>query len=454
MDNNQIQTIRNLLDTLTDDDIDNGISVFYKNENNLEVIAIGQFNVVQYVLLLKKLFFNFRNIIDTDLFTYLPFTYNFTNDFGNGQLNTDLPNLINSFKTNQFPNSVNYLQRLIYYQIQNNFWNLGDIEKKIDKSEINAIHNRLNTLSKHYQEYTDQFNILMKDVEDKKNKLEEFRTQKFNELQEITNNLQASRNHINEITTLLTNSISYNEKINSIFHQTNQKFDEIEKLGTEESEVFKKQKETFKSYQQTISQYLKDIEEHTIEYKNFLTSTDEKMKYFTERNQYLDELIGREVGASLFETFKQRKIELNNPVRFWKWSVPVMSLATVGWIIYLFHGNGTNIDVIFWWETFAINTLKSIPPIFLMFFSLSQYKKERNFQEEYAFKSAVALTIEAYANRLIDEKNKDDLVMRSVSEVYRSPIEVKYTSNDEKPSKQILETVKNMSETVKEVMKK
>lgn len=294
----------------------------------------------------------------------------------------------------------------------------------------------------------------MKDVEDKKNLLESFRTQKMNELQEITNNLQTSRNHITEITSLLTNSTSYNEKINAIFSQTSQKFDEIEKLGVEESEVFKKQKEIFNTYQQTIAQYIKTIEEHTKEYENFLTLTEEKMKYFTERNQYLDELIGREVGASLFETFKQRKIELNNPVTFWKWAVPVMSIATVGWIIYLFHGNGTNTDIVFWWETFAINTLKSIPPIFLMFFSLSQYKKERNFQEEYAFKSAVALTIEAYANRLIDEKNKDELVMKSVSEVYRSPIEVKYTSNDEKPTKQILETVKNMSETVKEVIKK
>ena len=35
--------------------------------------------------------------------------------------------------------------------------------------------------------------------------------------------------------------------------------------------------------------------------------------------------------------------------------------------------------------------------------------KERNFQEEYAFKSAVALTIKAYSDVIKDDKFKDEL---------------------------------------------
>ena len=136
-------------------------------------------------------------------------------------------------------------------------------------------------------------------------------------------------------------------------------------------------------------------------------------------------------------------------VTFWKWSVPVMAIATIAWIFFLFgNGNVSGMSI----EVFAINSLKTIPALFLLLFSISQYTKERNFQEEYAFKSAVALTVNAYADQLNEVTNKDKLIMDSVNEIYKTPIDQpKYK---EKDSKAAIETAKGLADVAKGLVNK
>ena len=137
---------------------------------------------------------------------------------------------------------------------------------------------------------------------------------------------------------------------------------------------------------------------------------------------------------------------------FWRVAVPVMSIATVVWVFFLFKNQTAITDFSNWWQAFAINTLKTIPAIFLLLFSINQYRKERNFQEEYAFKSAVALTIDAYASRLTVQSNKDRLIMDAVLGVYKTPIEEKQYS-EKKQSKATTEIMKIMLETTRDLVK-
>ena len=128
-----------------------------------------------------------------------------------------------------------------------------------------------------------------------------------------------------------------------------------------------------------------------------------------------------------------------------------MTSLTIVWIFILFTNQAKILDNSIWWQSFAVNTLKSIPAIFLLFLSINQYRKERNFQEEYAFKSAVALTIDAYAGRLTDVVNKDKLIMEAVLGLYKTPID------DKQPDKlkhtTVLDTIKSMADTTKELVK-
>ena len=155
---------------------------------------------------------------------------------------------------------------------------------------------------------------------------------------------------------------------------------------------------------------VKDSKYQVIEFEKKLEFIEGKKAFFEERNNYLDELIGREVGASLFETFKQRKGELEKPVNKWLWIVIAMAILTFGAILTIFtnaFGLLGTVPTDISTTRLITNSIKSLPFFFLLFYAIAQYNKERNFQEEYAFKSAVALTIKAYSDIITNEVLKD-----------------------------------------------
>ena len=269
------------------------------------------------------------------------------------------------------------------------------------------------------------------------------------ELSEISSMLEASRAHANEINETNNAVLSVSEKITAQHNSGVEKVNGLAKLLEEESTKSN-------TYNEASELNISNLERSKAEYQGLVGQFAEKLQFveskeefFQERNEYLEKLIGREVGVSLFETFKQRKLELNPSVTFWKYAVPVTATLTVAWIFFLF-GNGSASEITP--TLFGINTLKSIPAVFLLLFSISQYTKERNFQEEYAFKSAVALTVNAYADQLKNDENKDSLIIASVNSIYKTPIShPKEAKSDDKKS--VLEATKGLVDVAKELAK-
>ncbi len=87
-----------------------------------------------------------------------------------------------------------------------------------------------------------------------------------------------------------------------------------------------------------------------------------------------------------------------------------------------------------------------------MYYAIAQYNKERNFQEEYAFKSATALTIKAYSDILKDDKNKDELVLKAVFGIYRSPLS--QSNKNENEVNTAIDMIADLSKTFKDIVKK
>ena len=146
---------------------------------------------------------------------------------------------------------------------------------------------------------------------------------------------------------------------------------------------------------------------------------------------------------------------MTKPVNKWLRIVIGMSTLTFVAIIAIFtNGFGLWGEVLKDFTTIQliINTIKTFPFFFLLFYSISQYNKEQNFQEEYAFKSAVALTIKAYADIVVDEKLKDEMIISSVNAVYKSPTAEK--GHNKKESNEILETTKELLGTAVDIVKK
>lgn len=445
MNQNQITQVKGHLDEFSSIDLSNEVASKYGDNADLASIAIGEYTAREYVSLVRKVFSQFNEEISTVYVKALPFQYNYQNEYGNGNLNQDLAGILNHIKGKNLAASVAHLNRLIHYQAVNGFWEKSK-RKYFRSSEISVQEDkdRIDLVSKHMEKVSDRLDNLVSSVDEQKNEINRFLISKKSELSEIESLLAAARQHSNEINEIYTKSATLEEKIISILNQSEQKKDsayklnnEIEKLLSELSEIIQKNKESLESQH-------KVYESLASSFKNKLELVESKQEYFEERNKYLDDLIGREVGASLFETFKQRKKELVSSIGFWKWSVPITAVVAVLWIFFLF-GNGdlSNLS----WQAVLVNSLKALPAVGLLLFSISQYSKERNFQEEYAFKSAVALTVNSYADQLSEDSNKDKMIMESVSQIYRSPIYHKLKSKEE--SKSFSTTVSELTDGVK-----
>ncbi len=457
MNINQISDLETRISDIEQLDIETLVATIFSDQD-IESFKIGQFSVPEYVSTIKRLLKQFKSEF-TENGHFLPFQYIYQNEFGNGDLQSDLKNLASQIGAKTHANlnsSVPFINRLVYYQIANGFWDKPT--RKIHKpNEIKIVElkDQLDFIAKQLKEYGGNYKNLIDELAVKKEELQNLVKQKNQELQQIANNLQTANSNTNQIAQLLNNSTSTNEKINGILNQQNQNLDTQKKKGETQDAYFKKQSETFTNLEFSLDEKIKGVENQIADFKTQLEFVEGKREFFEERNNYLDELIGREVGASLFETFKQRKGELENPVSKWLWIVIAMAVLTFGAILIIFTNAfgflgvvPTEISTI----RLITNSIKTLPFFFLLFYAVAQYNKERNFQEEYAFKSAVALTIKAYSDIIKKDELKDELIVNSVSGIFKSP--TIYKTKKIKEDNTIMSTAKDLLNAALEVMKK
>jgi len=457
MDKNQINSILQILSNIETIDIDKIPEIIFKDQD-ITTVKIGTYILPDYIVALKRLIKQFRAEL-SDNWTYLPFQYNFQNDFGNGNLQNDLQslfNLLNQKNHNGLVNSVGWLNRLIYYQIANGFWDKSKVKiHKADEIKLSELNEKLKLISEQLSSNQENLKSQINNLDSEKKNLTAFIDQKKQELQQINNNLQSSNNNTNQINQLLNTSTATSGKIDALLNQQTQNIDTQKKKGETQDVYFKQQKETFGNLETNLNEKVKLLENQIVEFNKMLQFVEDKKAFFEGRNTYLENLIEREVGVSLFETFKQRKNELAKPVKKWLWIVISMSILTFVAIITIFtNGFGLWGDILKEFTTIQLitNTIKTFPFFFLLFYSISQYNKERNFQEEYAFKSAVALTIKAYADIIKAENLKDEMIISSVTAIYKSPTVER--GRNKKESNAIFETAKELLETAVDVMKK
>ncbi|WP_205504431.1 hypothetical protein [Rufibacter psychrotolerans] len=424
----EIDSILTQIEAFKKLEIEEILSKANPNETDLGNSLISRMSVLEFVSLSKRLIKQLELALNGPNKLILPSSFS-TADIGQYDVNTCITYLINYINSNQLSAAENMLLWLAHYELQNNI-----LEKANFKSNLNDLENiqqksdSIRLIETDIKKLKEQYNILIKDIKESLTSLNNFRNQKESELQQITNNLNSSNTNTNQIQNLLNTSTQYDTRINSILVEVEKSKSKIESTEENINLSFSKFKLEFSDLIGKLNKTEKNYLGLYSDFEEKLSYVESKHQYFTDRNSYLDNLIGREVGASLFETFKQRKSELNGPLEFWRYAVGVMGVLTFLAILGIFTnffgliGEMHGIEASLKWESILINSLKSLPFFFLLYYSISQYNKERNFQEEYAFKSAAALTIKAYADILNDDKNKDELILHAVYGIYRSPI--------------------------------
>lgn len=153
-------------------------------------------------------------------------------------------------------------------------------------------------------------------------------------------------------------------------------------------------------------------------------------------SENLKEFVTPSVARSLSDSFMNRKDSLYKGRLTWAVISAVLALISLG-LTYLSiheinesvaklltpHAKSSSIDsTTALWLSAALRTAILIPLYAGVGFSFSQYRKERDFEEEYAHKAAVAASLKNYGDLAKDEKVRDQIVTGATEVIFSSPL--------------------------------
>lgn len=167
-------------------------------------------------------------------------------------------------------------------------------------------------------------------------------------------------------------------------------------------------------------------------------------------------LIAPAVAGSLSEAFTSRRNSLLKGRQIWA------SVAAAGGIasIYFTYNFVTQLsDAImhsdklmqtgFSWSIALIRSIVLLPVYAAFGFSFSQYKKERDFEEEYAHKAAVATSLPNYGDLARESSVRDQIVTGATNVIFTSPTaQSKELSKAEAPIEKLKELIESISKLI------
>ena len=167
-----------------------------------------------------------------------------------------------------------------------------------------------------------------------------------------------------------------------------------------------------------------DAEKKKVEIEQLATETMKLLETNNEQTEKINELLQKAAAGSLFKSFDIRKKEHGESAKFWAWMLGLSAVALFAvawWFVWVVHAKG---ELSY---EFLIKLSVSFPIIFWLAFSSSQYSKAKRLEEEYAFKSAISLSLEAYRDLIKKESNESTkaevipFITGAVSQIFSSP---------------------------------
>ncbi|MEW8051465.1 MAG: hypothetical protein AB2809_13930 [Candidatus Thiodiazotropha sp.] len=177
----------------------------------------------------------------------------------------------------------------------------------------------------------------------------------------------------------------------------------------------------------------------------------------------VNKLIEPAVAGSLSKSFSDRKNDLNTIQGRWFWasaSAAIVAVSATIWVVASIVGFFQNTEVLevlknqeqsnqLIWSTVALR-IGALLPIFSIFgLAFSQYRKERNLEEEYAHKSAVASSLPNYADLAVVDDVKDQILSEASSVIFVSPT----SQSTGKSGKEVSVPIKDINELLGSIKK-
>jgi hypothetical protein len=276
-----------------------------------------------------------------------------------------------------------------------------------------------------------------------------FIDEKKQELTQITTLLSTATTQLTEINTIVSNATNKDTEIDGILKNIRDKVtvvsDSITEYETDFTAIKKDNTALKLELETTIAKALEDLKK-----------SKEGIEFIESNREEIVRLTGMAADGALGSKFDQRQAKLEKGLTIWKRAIPVMTILAGAWVVVVFKYLVP--DFKDEWVNILVSIIKTSPAFILLGFVFSQYKKERNLQEEYAFKSAVAMTLTAYSEMLSNADNDDNnsrqqMLLKSIEMVYNQP-QIHSVKNETLFSfntKDLKETVGTLTDALKNI---
>ncbi len=327
------------------------------------------------------------------------------------------------------------------------------LEQQIDTA-VNTFTDDCQQKKQHIQEYVDKAKSTSENLSELHKKGTEIQQNIEGLLNKATESTQSVAKTQEDAETVkssideqLQQSQNLNQQIESSLQQANTNTAEVKAKNTNADELLA----LIKQKQKDVDEFHENLEEHRqdmaeikkqagVDYSKIKSSSESTVESCKEQtdaivseNEQLQEqikkLLTQAVGAGLFGVFEGRQKVLAKGRVFWQWAVVGSSVLVAVGILVVAWLLSEKPDVVFF-----VRLAVMVPLGFLMYFTAAQYRKERQAEEEYAFKSAISFSLEPYRDLLDRMREKGELetefVKKLMDDIFDNPVGRIYRSRE------------------------
>lgn len=285
------------------------------------------------------------------------------------------------------------------------------LEKPNSLLEIKQLRQENTALNKFLVESKAKSNELISELEVKKSELVNFKEEKERELTQINNNFNSTNNTKQQIDNLHGEVLTVKSNIDKIVAEVNESYKTYNTDYDGLKNKFEKVNEEIASTKKDTDSLLTNNQALDISLKRL----DGEAKRI---NTELSELLNPAIAKNLQETFRLRKEWLFKTTIFWI----ILSLIISGILAFYIYEIFSSKEFSFEIEKVIVSAIKLIPIVTFLYFSLKQFSKARDLEEEYAFRESISTSLMAYAEQINDDPTKKiELISQTVAKLYESP---------------------------------
>lgn len=448
MNSSQRQNILNAIQTFETTDFDTPLATRYKDQGPLEAIIVGDYSVLDALALTKKVIRQLKIRLNSDDWQILPISQNMP-EYGQVNVEFSLKTITMSLSRGDYAAAINHIKALVFYQMSYGFWNAPEkIELGIRENSLRKLEDKIQAISQTASQKYQDSDILINNLKKKQDILTQWISEKNKEYQALKNNQAES----NTIIVNIRNTESNTKQLSTSIEAAKQKADTF---INEFSTNLKTVSEQITSSQNLIEKANSELEEINLTSAESLKSVKKNLDETNADVTEIKKMMGYIGDGTLGHSFNQRQQKINKKANIWLVISLFLFVITIVWICVVFTVFDPPTEIV--WANILINAIKSSLAVFAFGFALNEYGKERNLQEEYAFRESVALTLTAYLNKL-ETCEKDEmkkLLMDTIEKLYTKPVISSKEYKLMKPDlKEIGDMVKPLAEAIKPIVEK